>query len=411
MPRKQQNPIPPRDPPAEICPVFIWPTPEKANLLFWVRKDGTLPKNKGWTLGDAYPDGHTYPKHKLLHVTPQDTDGWSRWYYADDRVCEENYNWEFAQADIGGQKFDAVSRAFLTPREDFSESSPANGDAMSTDPDDKFPSGYVLSGRRQQRTGDDIFDGLYVVESCSYVKKISLRNLGVDGLNGKVLTSVDTLYYNTEVVTGVLTAAELFLLPTNAYWGLQADGTQRSGVQLSADWYLITNETVIAGTFTGGVLAIDSFTTNDNYYWPAVLSEIEFMDWVRRDGAIDIYPRYEFDPEGYSGPCKTTVTRTWSKSPQTIPAVNPMLPSPIPYGSPYFRLAVPSCLHWATEAQCDIGTEDPIYTQNVGSLRTIPRTNYLTWPSTIIGYDDQTPFRGGFMRIKKVITAPENVDV
>jgi len=411
MPRKSQDPNLPRAEPSGLHPKFIWPTPEKKNTLFFLRMDGSLPRNKEWFLGSEHPDQETYPDHKLIHVTPEDSDGKSRWYYANDRVLQDDYNWEFVQADIGGTKFDGVRRSYLTPRADFDPLTPAAGAAMPRDPDDLFASGYVMSGRREHRTGDDIFDGLYVVETRDYVLKVTVRDLGVDDLNGKALTAADTLYYATEVVTGGTTVEDLFLAPTNTYWGLQSNGTKRSGRQLSASWYMITTEQVVAGTFLGGVVSIDTFTTNDNFHWPAVLSEIEFMDWVRRDGGTDIYPRYEFAPDSYTGPCLTTITRTWSVSPQVIPAVVPMLPSPIIYTSPYFRLAVPSCLHWAVDAQCDIGSEDPIYTLNSGSLRTTPATNYLTWPPTIVGYDDQVPFRGGFLRIKKVITAPDNSTV
>ena len=394
----------------EIRPTSIWPTPEgRSNLVFWVEKDMTLPKHQAWVLGTAHKNKKEYPDHKLIHVTPEDQDKISRWYYASDRVSEDNYNFEHTAANIGGQTFDAVRRSYLTLRSSYSESVPAAGAAMPVGPSAKFPVGYVLSGRTQQRTGDDTFDGLYVVEYRDYVKKVSIAEIGVDDLNGGALSSSDTLYYATEVVTGALTATALFAAPTNAYWGLQADGTKRSGKQLSEDWYLITSQDVVSGTFVGGVVLLDpggEYTTNDDHYWPPVLLELEFMDWERRDGGTDIYPRYEFEPDVYQGPCKTTVERSWSRNPQTIPAVVPMMPTPIPYGSPFFRLAVPSCLHWAVDAQCDIGSNDPIYSLNSGSLRTVDETNHVVWPGSIIGYDDQVPFRGGFLRVKKTIAAP-----
>ena len=83
-----------------------------------------------------------------------------------------------------------------------------------------------------------------------------------------------------------------------------------------------------------------------------------------------------------------------------------MLSSPVTYGSPFFRLTIPACLHWAVDAQCDIGTEDPIYSQNVGSTRTTEATNHVTWPSSIISYDDQATYKGGFLRIRKTMDAP-----
>ncbi len=405
------DPPKPRNPAAANTPRFLWPTPAKANLVFWVEKEGRQAANKLWTLGEAWPDAVTYPDHKLIYVSPQDETGWSRWFYASDRVTEDDYNWEFTQANIGGQTFDAVRRSYLVPRTSWAEATPAAGAAMPRDPSNKFPEGYVLSGRRQQRTGDDMFDGLYVVEVRDYVKKVDITSLGVDDLNGKVRTSTDTLYYATETVSGGKDAATIFADPTDTFWGLQDDGTQNSGKQLSEDWYLVTNEVVVAGTFAGGVVSVDSYTTNERYYWPPVLANWEFMDWERRDGGVDIYPRYDFERDGYNGPTKVVITRTWSKTAQTPAEINPMLPTPVTYSCPFFRLAIPACLHNSVSPQCDIGSNDPIYGLNFGSTRTVVRTNYLVWPDTITGVDSQVPFRGGFLRTAKVYHKPPDTNV
>lgn len=411
----------PRRPTPQIDPQFIWPTPEKQDLLFWVEANGTLPKNQGWAYGDKYQNGVEYPDHRLVHVTAADADGWSRWYYASNRISEDDYNFEFTQANIGGQVFHGVQRTYLTPRAEFSITSPAAGAAMPLDPKVgdppayMFSSGFVMSSRRQQRSGDDIFDSVYVVEIREYVKKVTITTIGVDDLNGGALSSTDTLYYATEVVPGTgLTAAALFAAPDNAFWGVRANGTKNTGKQLSAEWYEITNEDLVSGTFVGGgssgVVNIGTFTTNEDYFWPPVLSQFEFMDWVRNDGGVDIFPRYTFKPDGYRGPCPTTIDRKWNKDPHTIPDVVPMLPTPITYASPFFRLAIPACLHGEVYAQCDIGTEDEDYAQNVGSTRTTPRTNYMAWPTTIVGDDFQQPYKGGYLRITKTYSQPDNSD-
>ena len=74
-----------RTPPADH-PVFIWPTPEEQDLLFYVERDGRLPKYQSWTYGTAHDDATAYPNHKLVHVSPQDGKNWTRWYYAADKA-------------------------------------------------------------------------------------------------------------------------------------------------------------------------------------------------------------------------------------------------------------------------------------------------------------------------------------
>lgn len=99
----------PRSPAPQIDPVFIWPTPERQDLLFWVEKNADLPKNKTWAFGDAYPDAVRYPNHKLIYVEPQTPSKWSKWYYASDRINEDNYNWEINSGD-------ELIRTYLVPR-------------------------------------------------------------------------------------------------------------------------------------------------------------------------------------------------------------------------------------------------------------------------------------------------------
>ena len=334
-------------------------------------------------------------------------------YFAAPREDEDTYNWEFTQADIGGTKFDAVSRTYIVPRADFDPASPAMGSAMPNIPADQFSSyaSYILAVKSQRRIEKE-FDSHFVAETRVYVRKTTITQIGADPLNGLPLSSSSTIYHKDEIVTGTTTAAQLFADPTNAYWGLQATGFQVSGRQLSSEWYEVTSEKVIGGAFSGGQVAVGTYTTNDNFYWPPVLDTIEFMDWVRKEGGTDIFPRLEFKPEGYQGPTLTTITRTWKITPFTIPVVAQMQPRRIYYASPFFTLNIPECLHGAVECVCDIGSGDATYTVNSGSLRTYAATTLsdgtacTTWPATLTAFDDQEPFRGGYLRTTRVVTAP-----
>jgi hypothetical protein len=334
-------------------------------------------------------------------------------YFAAPREDQDLYNFETTQADIGGTRFDAVQRTYIIPRADYRKASPAMGAAMPNLPIGQFSdyASFVLAIKNQRRI-DKEFDSHFVVETRTYVRKTTITQIGVDSLNGESLTATATLYHKDEIVTSGLTASQIFALPDNAYWGLQATGFQVSGRQLSSEWYEVTSEKVIGGAFSGGQVAVGTYTTNDNFYWPPVLDTIEFMDWVRKEGGTDIFPRLEFKPEGYQGPTLTTITRTWKSTPFTIPVVAQMQPRRIYYACPFFTLNIPECLHGAVECVCDIGSGDATYTVNSGSLRTYAATTLsngaacTTWPATLTAFDDQEPFRGGYLRTTRVVTSP-----
>ena len=380
--------------------------------MFWVEHNSDIPRNdvSQWNYGDLFtgPGSNGLQDYQLVFVSPQTPDAWERRFYVKNRWEEDAYNWENTTADLGGRKFDAVQRTYVTPRADYVPGTPAAGAAMPDVPAGLF-SGYIFVGKEQTRIGEQVLDSLYVAEVRTYIKRSTITQLGVDSLNGRALSSTTTLYYATEVVSGGLSIEALFAAPTNAYWGLQADGTQRVGEQLSDHWYAVTSETVIAGTFAGGVVAVDSapWETTENYYWPPVLNQLEFLDWVRNNGGTDIFPAIRFEPEGYNGPCRAEVTRTWKSTPFTDVQVPDIFqPTRVYYSSPFFTLNVSECLHDKVWAECDIGSGDPDYAVNSGSRRYFSATNYLTWPATMVASEEQAPFRGGFLKTKVVIDRP-----
>ena len=356
-----------------------------------------------------HPDSEKYPNHLFCFAMAADDQGLiDTFLYAMARESQDDYNWEFTDADISGSKFPAVKRTYVTLRSEFDPDSLAMGAVMPDTPAGKFAGTYVLADRVQSNSAGDELNSLFVVDTHTYIQKSSIAEIGVDPLNGKALYSTVTLYYASEIVSGGLTAAQLLAAPTNAFWGLQSDGTQRSGKQLSAEWIMVEQAQVVGGTMTNGVLTVQAYTSNDRYSWPPVLPGTGFVlkDWARLDGGVDIYPTFRFNPEGYDGPCLTTVTRTWAATPFTIPKVNQMLPTRMYYSCPYFTANVPECLHGSVEFRCDTGTDDPVYAPNSGSQEVFPATNYTDWPSTITAFDDQEPFRGGYLRTTKVVAKP-----
>lgn len=396
--------------------VFTAATPKVADSLFYELKEKSrivIPET-----GTLHPDTVTSPNFAFCHYETVDEQGdWLRLWYIAPRADQDDYNWEFTSADIGGTRFNAVARTYVTPRSlintnaadyaGFDPDVPAMGAAMPNVPKDRFTGSYVLAERKEVRSGDPKIDSLFVIDQHVYVKRVSIAEGQFDEVCRRNLTTTQTLYYSGETIPGTgKTIDELTADGDNTYWGLQADGLLREWKQLSATWFAVTEREVVAGTFVGGVVEISSFSGNIGYSWPAVLDNIELMDWRRRDGQTEIHPKVTYDPEGYSGPCACTTTRTWSKTAFVIPKVDQMLPTGIYYSSPFYNLNVPECLHGAITVQCDIGNTDPTYTQNVGSARTFEATNYVVWPSTITAYDNQEEFRGGFLRTVRVVSKP-----
>ena len=429
-------------------PVFLWPTPDKADELFYVDEHGDLPSKKSsqWTYGEAYKDALTYPDHKLILVSPQDENGWSRWYYAKDRTNEDAYNWEFAQADLGGQKFDAVRRTYLVLRSAWLEATPAAGATMPDVPAGRFSGTYVMSFREEQRTGDELFDALYVIERRTYVKKVATTIIGVDQISGLPLPRVETLYYGTEKVTGTgpptITAAALFADTDNVYWGLQDTGIKYTGRQLSANWFAIVAENVvptlpatqITGTSSTGI-PLRSYHTEKPYYWPAILrtdgvnnnfdedNDIVFT-WItykRRYGSEydRVVPRIYFANPSYRGPTKMLIGEWWVKTP-LVKAANPetdgglpeaevMIPREVEYIGAQFNERLEPTLHATQVIKDNVGdANDPNFKVSSYGV-TLPATAPFTnWPASLRAEVGQDPYQGGYVVMVATAYRPDH---
>lgn len=380
--------------PPQIHPVFIWPNPERADLLFWVEKDGKLPKNKDWAFGDPYSeDPQTYPNHKLVYVDPQEAGAkWSKWYYVSDYVNQDAYNWEHVQADIGGTKFNSVRRSYITPRSQYDPITPAQGAAMPLIPLGKFQEGWVMAERKQIRTGDKELDSLYVAEERYYIQKVSLISQDIDDFTGELLTATRTWYYEGESgFTGAAMGA-----------GLDANGVSTTVEQLTAAWWLVTERQTIGPELVAGM----TYQTTEDFLWPAVLGTIDTELYERRSGGTDAFPLIKMLREAYRGPCKAVVTLKWNAGPTSVATPSQMCPVGVDYACPYYRLSVPDCLHPYIELKTDIGTTDPDYRPHGGFLSTFEETNYTDWPASILAVSEQSPFRGGFLQKTVTIFAP-----
>jgi hypothetical protein len=233
--------------------VVTFPTPNVNDILFFETVDAERVGPDVPKYGSSHPDYKKWPKHRLVHVESADEqrqNRYYRYYYAADQLEQDNDNWSYSEADIGGTKFDAVSRDYVIRRSEFSSTVPAMGAAMPDTPTGKFSGTHVLAQRKQIPLNDKILNGLYVVEQRVYVKKVPLSRLDFDEFFQTTNETKQILYHKGEAVGGA-TIEALAGAPDNTYWGMNS-GTIRTVQQLSDNWYAVTEKEVVKCP-TGGM--------------------------------------------------------------------------------------------------------------------------------------------------------------
>ena len=246
--------------------VVTFPTPNVNDILFFETVDAERVGPDVPKYGSSHPDYKKWPNHRLVHIeAADDQTRYYRYYYAADQLEQDNDNWSYSEADIGGTKFDAVSRDYVIRRSEFSSTVPAMGAAMPDTPTGKFSGTHVLAERKQIPLNDKILNGLYVVEQRVYVKKVPLSRLDFDEFFKTTNETKQVLMYADEVVSGATvviggttiqnpTIAQLEDNPDNAYvgsptnkipyWGMNS-GTIRTVQQLSDNWFAVTEQEVV----------------------------------------------------------------------------------------------------------------------------------------------------------------------
>lgn len=387
----------------------FFPTPLVGDILFFELRDCTRTEFPEY--GTRHPNTAKWPNHRLVHIEEDgkgsDREGVFRFYYAADRENQDLYNFEFTQADIGGTKFDAVARSYVTLRDTFKESNVELASPMPDVPMGMFASDeYILAERRQQRIGQQELDSLYIAEQFVYIKRVALTQVDYDEQFGEPITTTQRLYYKDEIVIGKntanpKTAAELFADSSDSYWGLQANGYEREGRQLSANWYAITERQIIPTTLLTG----RTYSSTVDFSWPAVLGEILIDTWERKDGGYEQYVRPQFAKEAYSGPCKGTVVERFYLNPPSSLTIETLQPLPINISNPLFSISVGPTLHAKFDLPVSTGTNHPVYTYTAGIYR-VTATSPEKWPPSLVVEDDVRPFRGGWLRQTVTIQPP-----
>ncbi len=389
--------------------VVTFPTPNVNDILFFETVDAERVGPDVPKYGSSHPDYKKWPNHRLVHIeAADDQTRYYRYYYAADQLEQDNDNWSYSEADIGGTKFDAVSRDYVIRRSEFSSTVPAMGDTMPDTPTSKFSGTHVLAQRKQIPLNDKILNGLYVVEQRVYVKKVPLYRLDYDEFFSRTNYTKQTLYRKGEAVGGS-TIEALAIDPDNAYWQLGTDGILRTVQQLSDNWYAVTEQQVVNTTAIGSAAGGEfTYFTSVNYSFPPVLQTngIQFDLWERRTGAETYSPRVLYEKGAYRGPCRARVDVQWSAtqlSAISVPA--PPQPQPIALSTPYFSLSVKETLHGPINIGVSNGTEDEKYVFTTGTY-SFNATNLTDWPTSLIVSSTVKKFRGGWLRETVTVYPP-----
>ena len=421
MPVSRNQPSPQRQ------SVLSFVSPKVADLLFFetvdAQKIGNTPAEIEANLpayGTAHPDTENFPTHTLCFVKQADPEGlFYQYYYAADRASQDDYNFEFSQADLGGNKYDTVVRTYVIKREDFDDDDtslkagdPMPNTALRTD-DTKFfeVDKYILMTRKQKRVGDKELDGLFVVEQRVYFNRVDIVTHNMDSATGGVLARVEKVVYRGEEFNPPnATAAFIETIAEqddDDKWGLDDDGRSWACEQVSYDWWKITIQDVIPqglGSLYGGKL-IRQYDTWQNFTWPSVVDGLVFTTADRKDGAsqTSVTVRMKEGKQGGNWPTKMTVKQVWSKSvfsSGSLPTPTVFKTTSARYAGIQFKVSVTNVLTPAITLTDFIGTKHPTYKMGEYAFPKpwCQASDPTDWPeSEFEAAVTQKPFRGGYL--------------
>jgi len=314
-----EDPQPPRSPAPSIDPVFTWPTPGNEDFLFYVERNGDLPVNKDWKYGDPYRGRGQFPDHKLVYVSPQSGDKWSRWFYASDRINQEEYNYEFTG--------DQLSRNFLVQRAKYyARTAAAAAAAVPTiideftrpvvgTPDTRFAD-FVYAEDTLSRTETEL-DSIFVIVRQNYLPERLISYQWDDAIQRVIKITRQVVPAKTQTGSGGY-GIQVEIRPGNIFYDfkitsevqwlpgdLNPDGSVRYPIQ------------------------IDSIAADANYQFPLLLKSVKlFGAWAFAtssappDYAEDFF--FEIDTvEPSPGPYDATVLRFLTDDPDTVRALYP----------------------------------------------------------------------------------------
>tara|TARA_R110002110_G_scaffold83967_4_gene217960 strand:- start:3068 stop:4570 length:1503 start_codon:yes stop_codon:yes gene_type:complete len=466
--------------------VIEYATPKVADLVVVERIDCSKNVSSSGVADDtaygtAHPNTTRFPDFNLSLIKNSDDEQgqFQDWYYVKDRANQDDYNWEFSAAGGANPRYDTIVRTYVILRSDYDPADPKIGWDTDLTPDALTPmpisssdpfalvDGYILFEKKQVRSGDETLDSLYVVEQRIFIKRVPMTSVDVDPdfpYNGQIasssalpaptggLASKETLFHASQPIVATrafadsdagtitelssVTAESAFRLSDTSYvessvrynfWGIDDFGIERSGKQLSDNWYALLEREVIKTAGTGGDLYetfVSSYTTYQNFYWPPVFHFLQKNIWERRDGGSELVVAPHFYHEAYNGPTRMLVKTYWRKDEWTfddppdeagttpeypdLTNIKPMIPLPMDFVTPMFNVHAKASLHTDVTLTYQTGSDHPKW-EAAGFKADYAATNYdpadtldsyglPSWPESLVISDTQKPFRGGYLR-------------
>jgi hypothetical protein len=140
--------------PAFLKPVARYVSPRFLDRIFAEDVDSDQPNYKALAPGIAHPDTTKYPSFKLGHQEPLENGKIVRRYWINDRLNQDDYNFEYTYPYYGLSQFPRLKRTYVVPRADYAPPTVTN-DPVVTD--------AIFVGETQTRFDERVLDNLYVL--------------------------------------------------------------------------------------------------------------------------------------------------------------------------------------------------------------------------------------------------------
>jgi len=143
--------------------------------------------------------------------------------------------------------------------------------------------------------------------------------------------------------------------------------------------------------------------TND---FPPVLANLSQQTWNYKDGTSTTGFAPVWESNKWSGPCKATITETWSEDvPTNTVTIDQLIPTPIYMDTPLFKIRIGPCLHGSINITGTTGTTSDIW-EYITWNETFPATTPATLPATLTIKDEVSQVGDGWLRRTIALTPP-----
>lgn len=352
------------------------------DLLFYERveankfRDGVaLP-----AMDTAHPKSARWPNHKLCGIVEDGEEGWLRFYYMASRASQEAYNWNYLETL--SQEQPEARLTFVVKRADYVPGAIAAPPSLGGRT-------WTYMGEEQQQT-DERTRGLFVVTQHVYMDIANpLSGQRVDLETGEVFA------FSRQIVAAGTAGS-----------GVNASGQYQNVAPINRLWSMRSTEKV-AGLI-GAATKTRSYDVIEPYSWPAVLSHFDLLIFpgptageIAKIGARPVWKEWE-----YNGPCRMTITESWTPTAPTLPTLTPFLERPIDFDGVLLQIHERPCLHgalWFREVNGTVTEDLGLY----AFFQQYPATEPADWPATYVAAYKVTPAAGGFLTRSTLVHRPE----